>query len=446
MGFHSSFRGSPPAAVVSTIFPLRISANGRYLTQVNGAPFLLCGDTPWTREVNLTRSQDATYTADRSNRNINATLFECIEHHFNDQANKYRNTEGNDPFTVMSPVNWVMNDAYWQLVDALYANCLRLGIVCMMNPAYLGFSGTQEGWSAEVSATADATLFAYGQAVSTRYPFALWCMYGDTHGDATSQGKMTQIANGIVSSNPRAIISAHLARSETMIGTIGQPSWFTLNGIYLANTGEADAQAATEYARSGPLPLITIEDGYEAASTVTLAMNRRSVYTSYLSGCCGHFTSHALLWSFGDAAGSDGLGAAHALATYLNTTGTQQRTIAYTLMGSMAWWKGVPSTGSSVITSSLGTSGTAGRLCPFFIANNASGRDAALVWKNDTNSITLNRAGFQQGAITVKWFDPTNGVYSTPAEGGSFSNVGTQAFAHPGNNSGGDPDWVLVMS
>jgi hypothetical protein len=47
-----------------------------------------------------------------------------------------------------------------------------------------------------------------------------------------------------------------------------------------------------------------------------------------------------------------------------------------------------------------------------------------------------------RGTVTARWFDPTNGTYSSI---GSFSNTGTQAFTTTGNNAAGDADWVLIL-
>ena len=49
------------------------------------------------------------------------------------------------------------------------------------------------------------------------------------------------------------------------------------------------------------------------------------------------------------------------------------------------------------------------------------------------------------GAVTAQWYDPTNGKY-TAISGSPFANTGTQKFATPGTNSGGDTDWVLVLT
>ncbi len=49
-----------------------------------------------------------------------------------------------------------------------------------------------------------------------------------------------------------------------------------------------------------------------------------------------------------------------------------------------------------------------------------------------------------QNTISARWFDPSANAFTAIA-GSPFSNTGTQNFTSPGNNSAGDPDWVLVL-
>jgi hypothetical protein len=48
------------------------------------------------------------------------------------------------------------------------------------------------------------------------------------------------------------------------------------------------------------------------------------------------------------------------------------------------------------------------------------------------------------GPMTARWFDPTNNTFTAIA-GSPFANSGSRHFTPPGNNSGGDGDWVLLL-
>jgi len=61
-----------------------------------------------------------------------------------------------------------------------------------------------------------------------------------------------------------------------------------------------------------------------------------------------------------------------------------------------------------------------------------------------TPALTVNMAKFA-GPVTAQWFDPTNGTYSK-ISGSPFANTGRQNFSPSGNNSAGDPDFVLLLT
>ena len=49
------------------------------------------------------------------------------------------------------------------------------------------------------------------------------------------------------------------------------------------------------------------------------------------------------------------------------------------------------------------------------------------------------------GPATARWYDPSNGAYTTIA-GSPYTNTGTRPFTPPGKNNDGDTDWVLVLN
>ncbi len=48
------------------------------------------------------------------------------------------------------------------------------------------------------------------------------------------------------------------------------------------------------------------------------------------------------------------------------------------------------------------------------------------------------------GPSIARWYDPTNGTFSTIA-GGPFANAGSIQFTPPAANAEGAGDWVLVI-
>lgn len=412
------------------MFPLSVSANQRYLQTAGGQPFLIHGDTPWSLQVQLTAAQMDTYLDDRQAKGFNAVLFNLVEHLFSSQSPAYRDVVGNDPFTGMSfgSVDWDnLAEAYWARVDYAINAALSRGILCMVQPAYLGFGGGSgqagdQGWDGEVNNASDANLQAYGAALATRYSQAniIWCMGGDYN--PPTPAKQWNIATGIRSVRPSAIITAHGNRLTEAYTVWAGQTGFNLNNIYVDHDGVAYSQAAAAYARSGPMPFFFIEGAYGGASPD--ADVRRQIYHALLSGACGHFYGTYPVWGFGEPVANGGGGAAAALSGSLDLTSTLEAGHALALFSSYAWHLLEPKTDTSLVTTSLG-SGTS-RICPA----RASDGSFAMVYTGGSN-FTVNMAAFTPSSVRARWFNPTTGAYST-ASGSPFANTGTQAFTAPG--------------
>jgi hypothetical protein len=71
-----AFCGAVYAA--SPVYPVKISASGRYLVDQNNVPFLMVGDSPHTLVANLTSADAAFYLADRATNSFNALWVEAL--------------------------------------------------------------------------------------------------------------------------------------------------------------------------------------------------------------------------------------------------------------------------------------------------------------------------------------------------------------------------------
>lgn len=402
---------SPPPA---STFPLSVAPGGRYLQTASGQPFLVHGDTPWSIAVQLTRAQIDTYLDDRQAKGFNAILFNAIEHFYSDGSPAYRNAEGNVPFTTMTDFA-APNEAYWGLDDYIYNGALARGIQPFINPGYLGISGGSEGWMSEITAETAGDLQSYGAWLANRYPLAVWSAGGDYGGTTIERDKQWNIFTGIRSVNPSAIITGHGARTESAYPLWNGYTGFNLNNIY--TDGTEYTYAATEYARTGPMPFVLLEGRYDGEGTAVEV--RRQPYAAVLSGACGHFFGNTPIWRFG----SQGVGAAASLGS-LTTTGTTQMGYFRALMLAYAWEKLQPKTDTSLVTTTLGT-GTS-RIIPA----RASDGSFAMIWTPSVN-FTVAMSALAPSSVRGRWYDPTTGAYSA-ASGSPFANTGTQAFTAPG--------------
>lgn len=429
---------SPPPP--SSVWPLSIHASGRYLVQNDGTPFLLIGDTVWSLVAQCTTAQIDSYLNDRAAKGCKAVLFSAPEYYYTAQTPRYRNVAGDDPFTVMSPVNWVLNDAYWHVVDYAVNGCKSRGMAAIINPAYWGQSG--DGWYAELSATSDAVLQAYGEALANRYTQGnvIWCLGGDESRTAGDRTKQWQIALGMRNVRTTDLITAHTARLQAVDDGVngeayrawggGSYAGFNLNNIYLRDSTDdgGPTMGANAYGRTPALPFFMIEAGYEAGTAMGLSDIVPTIRCMLAGGLAGGLGGHDVLWHMGTFAPDD-IGTANALSTYLAGSWDEMGYFA-TLMASYQWWKLEPKTDASLVTTSLGTG--ASRISPA----RASDGSFAMI-HTPAQNFTVAMSALAPSSVRARWWNWADGTFTTAA-GSPFPNTGTQAFAAPG-------DRILVL-
>ena len=118
------------------------------------------------------------------------------------------------------------------------------------------------------------------------------------------------------------------------------------------------------------------------------------------------------------------------------------------------WHRLYPDTGSQLVTAGRGTHVAAivsgGSATPYIVntdnyvtasrtPDTGSGSTLAVIYCGLAMSITIDQTKMKAG-YTATWLDPANGA-SFPGVAGSTYNSTTAR----GNNSAGDPDWVLVL-
>lgn len=415
---------------------MRTASGARYLVDAVGQPVLINGDSPWSIEVQLTHAQIDTYLDDRAAKGFNAILFETMEHYFSSQVPPWKNAaSGTVPFTstASDTVSWASPvEEYWRTVDYVVNGAKARGIVCFITPAYFGYAGGGQGWRAAVMNGTAADLRSYGAFLAARYTQGnvVWVMGGDFAGTTVERDKQWNIVTGMRTVRTTDVITGHPMRDDQE----AYPFWssytgFNFNTVY-TNGVEYDI-AARAYARPGALPFILIEGRYENDGVGTATSLRRQAYASILSGASGHFFGVFPLWGFGEPNANGGAGAAAVLASSLSTPSAVQMSHVPRLFLAYAWWKLVPRTDTSLVTSSLG-SGT-GRVCPAL----ASDASFAMIWVPAAGTVTVNMGALGVSSVRARFYDPSNGTY-TPVAGSPFANSGTRNFSVPG-------DRVLVL-
>lgn len=423
----------PAPRLPAVAFPLRASANGRHLVDSDNQPFFLLGDSSWAMPVQLTNSQIELYLNDRRNRGFSGIHLMLLEHGNSSQTPLWNNVDGDAPFTSMSPINWELNEPYWQRVDYIANQSKARGMACVMFPAWFSYRANGRGWAAEIAATPASVLFRYGVALAARLSQGniIWCMGGDYAGTAEQRAHQWNIAAGIRSIRDTDLITGHPERTEDTFELWRDHAGFNLNSIYTRYTDNNEyGEAADAWAKPGPLPFFNIESLYENENGFMPAKGRRQAYVSVLSGCCGFFFGNNPLWGFGDPRSSGGIGPARALATALDTVGAQDMTRMGNFFRSYPWHLLEPRTDRSLVTSNPGIGDR--RL----VAARATDGSLAMIWSRSM-PFSVALSALTPKRLRARWFDPAASNY-VAVPGSPFINAGQQTFAAPG-------DRVLVL-
>ncbi len=80
----------------------------------------------------------------------------------------------------------------------------------------------------------------------------------------------------------------------------------------------------------------------------------------------------------------------------------------------------------------------------FVTASLASDGTLGLVYFQSHATITIAMS-LLAGPVTAQWYDPTNNAFSSSGSYSGGVGASNQTFTPTGNNSAGDPDWVLIL-
>lgn len=453
-----------PASPANPAYPLKASANNRYLVDRNNAPFLIVGDSPQTLIANLSQADAMTYVANRQRYGIN-TLWINILCNYSDGCNKDATTfDGVVPFTVVGDLS-TPNPTYFQRADDMINIAAVNGMTVLLDPIETG------SWLDTLRANGIAKAFAYGQFLGNRYknfPNIIWMHGNDFQSwqNATDDALVLAVARGIRSTDPNHIHTVELNYQTS--GSLDDPSWAPLINLNAAYTYfPTYAQVLTEYNRSNFKPVFMVEANYEfehlgnadGGSTQNL---RRQEYWTMLSGATGQVYGSFYTWRF-----------AKGWETNLDTPGVIQLGYMKNLFISRKWYDLIPDQAHEVVTAGYDSlSGLVGKFSTvvenysalaarlsarikrisglgsiptntYVTAARTSDGSLVMAYLPSIRTITVDMSKLARPA-TGRWYDPTSDRY-VDASGSPFANSGHREFTPPGKNGAGDGDWVLVL-
>lgn len=415
-------------------YPLKVSANGRYLVDQNNKPFLMVGDSPQSIIGNISEADADLYFANRQANGFNTVWINLLCNSYTYCNSDGTTFDGIRPFTTPGDLS-TPNEAYFTKVDHVLQLAANHGIVVFLDPIETG------GWLGVAKSNGTTKVTNYGKYIGNRYKnFSniVWQHGNDFQSwqNASDDAVIRAAAQGIKATDPNHLATVELNYYQS--GSQDDSSWLPLINLDAAYTYYPTYdQVLKEYNRAG-MPTYMVEANYEfehnandATSPNTL---RRQEYWTQLSGATGQIYGNLYTVRFSSGWKSQ-----------LDTTGARQLAYGTALFAPRQWYNLVPDQAHTVVTAGFGTYNGGGSLGSNDYATTARTLDGKLVmtYMPTTRTITVDMTKLS-GPVLARWYDPANGTFK-PIAGSPFANTGSRQFTPPGNNDAGDGDWVLVL-
>jgi hypothetical protein len=431
---HTSARTTPA-------FPLKLSADQRYLVDQKDRPFLVIGDSPWSLIVEPSPAQVDLYLDDRAAKGFNLLLVNLLEHKFSSQPPKLR--DGMAPFAFKGDFA-TPNEHYFRYAEEIARKAARRGIALLLCPAYLGYGGGDEGFFQEISRGGPDKVRAYGRYVGKRFcnhPNLMWVVGGDFTPPADQRWTVEQLAAGIRDEDTAHLMTVHCGPGDSAGTLYGGRPWLQLNNVYHYRE-DLYVACLEQDGRVPRWPYFLIETAYEGEHKATPDRIRRQAYWPLLSGAFGILYGNSPMWHFGSRGvydqGGDWVAA-------LNSRGAQDMARLAAVFRDRPWWQLRPDRDHKVVIAGYGTFGK----LDYIATARSNDGTLGLSYLPATGEATASRGltvDFSQFArpVDAHWFNPTDGRL-TPVPGSPFANSGPRQLKSPGDNGSGANDWLLIL-
>ena len=419
-------------------YPLKLSANRRYLVDQRNRPFMIVGDSPQALIGNVSVKDASAYIKNRKAAGFNALWINLLCTKYTACRDDGTTFDGIKPFTTPGDLS-SPNPAYFARAGLMLGLAKRAGLVIFLDPIETG------GWLGTLRRNGPAKAREYGRFLGRRFkqfPNIVWMSGNDFQSwqSADDDNLVHAVAEGIHATDP-----SHLQTIELDYPTSGSrddPRWLDVIGLDAAYTYYPTyAQVLREYNRTPSLPVFMVEAGYEfeqngsSISPGDPPILRRQEYWSLLSGATGQFYGNHYTWQFE----SD-------WKKHLDTTGSRQMRYLIRLFSGRRWFQLVPDQAHRVVTAGFGRFTTQGNVGSSNYVTTAMTQDGTLAvsYLPTGGTITVDAARFG-GRVRARWYDPTNGTLSKVAHS-PFGNSGRIRVTAPARNHAGDHDWVLLLT
>lgn len=436
----SSPSPSPSPAVSATPapprFPLRVSADRRYLVDAAGTPFLYNADTAWMLFLKLSRDDAREYLTARKRQGFTVVQLQLTGFY------GAHNRAGEGPFLTEGDFS-TPNERFFAHVDDVIGDAEALGLYLAVAPLWVGCCG--EGWGGRgkpLQTNSREQCRAFGRWLGERYgsfPHLMWIMGGDND-PLDDREAIRQVALALKAAAPDQLITYHAAstHSSTDVWPPDEP-WLDVSMTYTYfrgfnkawNKSQPDVEEVNhaECHRQPTRPFFLGESTYEGEHGAwgSAWQARKQAYSSLLSGGMGHAYGSPN-WNF----------PAHWRET-LNLPGAQSLRHLRDLFTERTWWTLRPDEAHRLAVDGLGEPAANDSV----VTARAADGSFALSYFPSPKAVTYELPDGPR-PVAATWFDPTNGVRH-PAEGSPWAAPGRVTLTPPAHNAAGDPDHVLIL-
>lgn len=418
----------PPA------FPLKPSANNRYLVDQNEVPFLMVGDAPQAMVGNLSVNQAKFFIKNREKYGVNALWVNLLCDSYTACNADGTTFDGLAPFTTPGDLS-TPNPAYFDRAAEMLDVAKAHGMVVLLDPIETG------GWMGVLQDNGLGKAKAYGKFLGKRFrnnTNIIWMSGNDFQGwrDKNQNALVLAVAKGILAKDANHIHTAEL--DYYVSASMDDRKWRPILGLDAVYTYRPTyAKELSEYKRADFRPTFLVEANYEfeqnggtdGGSTQNL---RRQEYWTQLSGTTGQLYGSAYSWRLQND-----------WADNLDTAGILQLSYMNDLFKTRRWYDLVPDRDHHFLVKGYGHFSKEDPIPDDTYATAALTPDGLLgmAYVPDIRTVTIDMAQMA-GQTAVRWFDPSNATF---VDAGSFANSGSRQFTSPGVNHDGDGDWVLLL-
>jgi hypothetical protein len=410
-------------------FPSGVSANGRYLVDRQGRPFMMVGDSPQCLSANLSPDDMDFFFSNRASHGFNTAWVNLLCGSYTRGAEDASTFDGIPPFSNFGDLS-TPNPDYFARMDTMVQLAADHGITLLLDPAETGsFRDVLKTNGVQKSK-------AYGRFLGERYggaPNIIWMFGNDYQPDQwkTYDPYVTALAEGIREAARDDLQTIEL--NFNVSTSFDDPTWIPLVELASAYSYQPTYDVVLRGYNATPIkPVFMVEANYEfenntGGPNTTDGTLRRQEYWTMLSGATGQIYGNGYTWGLDNRQWKQ----------HFDTPAVNQLGLMAALFRSLRWQDLVPDQNHTILTDGFGTYDSGGDVLDNAYATAAAAADGSLavVYVPTARTIRLDRSQLKPGLV-AEWFDPTNGERRPASE----------PFTTPGKNAAGEEDWVLLAT